>query len=80
MRIGVCGIACEVCPRRMKGSCPNGEEGCRPKENLFYAIADCAFRRKETFCFACAEFPCESTAKGPVSPGYCLYISGKEDP
>jgi len=34
MKIGVCGIACEACPSRVRGTCPNGEAGCRPKENL----------------------------------------------
>lgn len=26
---------------------------------------------------ACADFPCETTKKGPVSFGYCQYIAGK---
>ena len=25
MKIGVCGIACQVCPRMASGKCPNGE-------------------------------------------------------
>jgi hypothetical protein len=28
-------------------------------------------------CFVCAEFPCETTKQGPISYGYCQYISGK---
>jgi hypothetical protein len=29
-------------------------------------------------CFDCPEFPCETTKKGPISFGYCQFISGKE--
>lgn len=32
MKIGVCGIACEVCPKMVKGTCPNGEQGCVAKQ------------------------------------------------
>ena len=32
MKIGVCGIACEACPRMVKGLCPNGDR-MRPKKN-----------------------------------------------
>ena len=77
MRIGVCGIACEACPRRLAGSCPNGPEGCVPRENKFCAIASCAHGRGVRLCFACSDFPCEITKSGPVGYGYCLYISGK---
>jgi hypothetical protein len=28
-------------------------------------------------CFECAEFPCETTKKGPIAYGYCQYISGR---
>jgi hypothetical protein len=78
MRIGVCGIACERCPRRVAGQCPNGGGGCRPKENPFCKIASCAFRKGVSLCFECPQFPCETTNSGPVSFGYCQYISGKE--
>ena len=77
MRIGVCGIACEACPRMTGGTCPNGDAGGRPKENPFWAIATCAFRKGVRLCFECAEFPCETTKPGPVAYGYCRYISGK---
>jgi hypothetical protein len=78
MKIGVCGIACEKCPRMIRGICPNGEQGCTPKENEMCAIATCAFHKGIGLCFACSEFPCETTKAGPVSYGYCEYISGKE--
>ena len=42
MRIGVCGIACEKCPRMQKGSCPNGTAGCVARENNFCQICNCA--------------------------------------
>ena len=78
MKIGVCGIACERCPRMVKGLCPNGVQGCLPKENKFCQIASCAHRKGVRLCFECGEFPCEVTKSGPVSFGYCQYISGKE--
>jgi len=78
MRIGVCGIACEKCPRRVKGSCPHGTEGCTPKPNKFCVIATCAHKKGMKLCFECSEFPCELTKQGPVSYGYCQYISSKE--
>lgn len=78
MKIGVCGIACEKCPRMQKGSCPNGESGCRPRENKFCSIATCAHLKKIDLCFYCDNFPCEKTKSGPIAFGYCRYISGKE--
>ena len=78
MKIGVCGIACEKCPRMVKGLCPNGDRGCVPKENKFCQVATCASRKGVRLCFECGEFPCEVTKSGPVGFGYCQYISGKE--
>jgi hypothetical protein len=77
VKIGVCGIACEKCPRMTKGVCPSGADGCVPKENPFCKIASCAFRKGVRLCFECAGFPCEITKEGPVAYGYCQYISGK---
>ncbi len=78
MKIGVCGIACEKCPRMVSGRCPNGSEGCRARENKMCKIATCASRKGVGLCFECAEFPCETTKSGPVSFGHCMYISGRE--
>jgi len=50
MKIGVCGIACEKCPRMVKEKCPNGEQGCVPKENEFCKIATCAFKKGVRLC------------------------------
>jgi len=77
LRIGVCGIACERCPRMRSGNCPNGQVGCVPRENRFCEIATCAFQRGERLCFDCKDFPCQTTRKGPIAFGYCEYISGK---
>jgi hypothetical protein len=77
VKIGVCGIACEICPKMTAGKCPNGENGCGPKENKFCKIASCAYGRGVEHCFGCKEFPCETTTMGPISFGYCQYISGK---
>ena len=77
MKIGVCGIACEICPKRVAGKCPNGEGGCQPKQNEFCKIASCAHIKGVTHCFRCSEFPCEITKEGPMKYGYCEYIGGK---
>lgn len=77
MKIGVCGIACEKCPMMVSGKCPNGEEGCKPKENKFCKIATCAFHKDVALCFECSDFPCETTKEGPIGYGFCEFISGK---
>jgi hypothetical protein len=41
-------------------------------------IATCAFEKGMALCFACPDFPCETTGQGPISYGYCKFISGKE--
>ncbi|MBC7108451.1 MAG: DUF3795 domain-containing protein [Methanomassiliicoccales archaeon] len=76
-RIGVCGIACEICPLMKMEKCPNGKKGCIPKENRFCGIATCANRKKVDYCFVCQEFPCETTKSGPIHYDYCIFISGK---
>ena len=77
MKIGECGIAYENCPKMTKGTCPNGDAGCTPKENKFCKISTCAFNKNVILCFECTDFPCEITKSGPISFGYCEYISGK---
>jgi len=77
MKIGVCGIACEACPRMVRGACPNGPGGCLARDNRMCKIASCAFQRGVELCFKCSHFPCETTKEGPISYGYCMYLSGK---
>jgi hypothetical protein len=77
MRIGVCGIACEKCPKMANKQCPNGDKGCVPKNNKFCKITSCAFSKNVRLCFECTEFPCETTKLGPISYGYCRYLVGK---
>jgi hypothetical protein len=77
MRVGVCGIACEKCPKMQKGTCPNGEAGCVARENKFCKICNCAYFRGKKLCFECEDFPCENTKQGPISYGYCQYLAGK---
>jgi len=67
VRIGVCGVACEKCPRMVAGACPSRDVGCVPKENKSCAIATCAFRKGVKLCFECEELPCETTKTGPIS-------------
>jgi hypothetical protein len=78
MKIGVCGIACEICPRMKSGICPSGESGCKPKENRFCAVSTCAYRKELNHCFECQSFPCDTTKHGPIAYDYCRYISGKD--
>lgn len=78
MRAGVCGVACEFCPRMVKGDCPNGVNGCVPRENRFCKICTCAFEKGVNRCFECADFPCANTRSGPIAYDYCGYIAGKE--
>jgi len=77
MKIGVCGIACEKCPKMVNNSCPNGETGCVARDNKFCKICSCAYQKGEELCFECREFPCELTKSGPISFGYCQYIASK---
>jgi hypothetical protein len=77
MRIGVCGIACEACPRRTRGKCPNGDQGCLSRKNKLYKICNCAFQKCVKLCFQCPSFPCETIKEGPIPYEYCLYILEK---
>lgn len=77
MKIGVCGIACEICPLMVKGKCPNGEDGCTPKMNEFCKVSTCACERGVRYCFECSDFPCETTKSGPIAYDYCMFISGR---
>lgn len=78
MKIGVCGIACEKCPKMINKTCPNKEVGCQPKNNPYCKIATCAYQRHARLCFECPDFPCETTKTGPISYGYCQYLMGKK--
>jgi len=78
LRVGVCGVACEACPRMVRGACPGGEAGCRPRERPFCRVATCSHRRGVELCFGCPDFPCETTRLGPVDYGFCRYIAGRE--
>jgi len=57
MKIGVCSIACEKCPRMMRGAYPSGEEGSIHKENRFCKVATCAHKLGVNLCFECPVFP-----------------------
>lgn len=80
MKIGVCGIACEICPLRVRSKCPNGDGGCTPQMNEMCKISTCAFERGARYCFECPDFPCEKTKAGPIAYDYCMFISGKWKP
>ncbi len=79
MRIGVCGLGCEVCPRLRRGTCPAGEDGCTPRPNPFCAVCRCAHAKGVKFCFDCPAFPCETTKEGPIAYDECLFLAGKEE-
>jgi hypothetical protein len=77
MRIGVCGIACEACPRRTRGKCPNGDQGCLSRKNKLCKICNCAFQKCVKLCFQCPSVPFEATKEEPISREYCLYTLEK---
>jgi hypothetical protein len=77
MKVGVCGIAWEACPKMIKEACLNGEVGCVPKQILFCQISMCAFDRGVRLCFECSYFLCELTKTGPMSYGYCSFLAGR---
>ena len=77
MKIGVCGIACEKCPKMTSRTCPNYPDGCKPKQNKFCKIATCAFENKASLCFERSEFSSEITQSGPIAFGFCRYRAGK---
>jgi hypothetical protein len=77
MKIGVCGIACEICPLMVKGKCPNGNEGCAPNMNDMCRISTCAFGKGIRYRFECSDFPCDKTKFGPIACDHCLFISGE---
>jgi len=71
---GVCGLACEICPRPDKGKCLCGETTCtagtdpRAVDKLkeFEAnignpcpVLKCAIEKGVDYCFRCDEFPCK---------------------
>jgi hypothetical protein len=78
MKIGVCGIACEKCPRMQKGNCPGGNQGCVPRDNKFCKVATCAHQKGVSLCFECSDFPCEITRSGPINYGYCTYLADRD--
>lgn len=53
MKISVCSVYCERCPKFVKGQC----SGC--SANPVCKIPQCAERKKVEFCFDCKEFPCK---------------------
>lgn len=77
MKVGVCGIACEICPRMAQGKCPAGARGCVPRNHDICPVCRCAHARGIRYCFECSEFPCETTKEGPIAYELCLYIAGK---
>lgn len=78
MKIGVCGIGCEICPKMVKGVCPVGEMGCYPRRETPCKVCSCAFEKEIEHCFACAKFPCELTKESPIAFGFCQFIASRE--
>ena len=83
MKIGACGIACEVCSYSVKGIC----EGClagdgegaakklemqKTKLGFNCPVLECAFTSKIGYCPKdCDKFPCEVMYRGfPYSKGF----------
>ena len=83
MKIGACGIACEVCGYFTKGMCEgcvagNGEDALErldaQKKKLGFScpVLECAFGSKVGYCLKdCEKFPCDVLYQGiPYSKGF----------
>lgn len=76
MRVGACGICCEVCGLYTTGVCP----GCGSGKEVPPAVAEqipcpiikCAVAKNIGYCLKdCTEFPCDTLKEGyPYSEGY----------
>lgn len=83
MRIGACGIACEVCAPFNSGGCPGclaGNDKSAPqklneqKKKLGFScpVLECAVNNKVGYCLKdCDRFPCDVLYRGfPYSTGF----------
>jgi len=68
LKIGVCGIACEVCGLYKKNIC----KGCVIEPENPCPIPGCAKEKGIEFCSDCDEFPCKiyHKAEYPYSVSY----------
>ena len=76
MKVGACGIACEVCGFLAKGACggcvPGDDEGAslvletqKEQFGLACPVLECASSRKVPYCLKdCDDFPCELLYRG----------------
>jgi hypothetical protein len=64
MKVGVCGIACEKCPRMTGGLCPNGEAGCVPRQNKMCQIASCAYAKGVSLVLRVQRVPMRDDEEG----------------
>jgi hypothetical protein len=83
MKVGACGIACEVCGYFVRGMCEGcvagNDEGAanklemqKSKLGFTCPVLECAFKKKIGYCLKdCDKFPCETLYKGfPYSKGF----------
>ena len=83
MKVGACGIACEVCSYFTKEMCEGcvagNDEGASKKLDIQKKklgfncpVLECAFTSKVGYCFKdCEKFPCEVLYRGfPYSTGF----------
>ena len=76
MRIGACGMACEVCIFFVKKVCPgciSGTDEGAPakfeeiKKDGFYCPAlECAIKNKVAYCLSCDKIPCDALYQGEI--------------
>jgi len=68
IRIGACGVACEICVFYKKGVCPGclpgNDEGAPARLEFFSKVyrcptMDCAIKRKVDYCLNCDKMPCD---------------------
>jgi hypothetical protein len=83
MKVGACGIACEVCGYFAQGMCEgcvagNGEGAAKKLEiqkaklGFNCPVLECAFKNQKGYCLKdCDKFPCEVMYRGfPYSKGF----------
>jgi hypothetical protein len=68
IRIGACGMACEICVFYTKGLCPGclpGNDPAAPLRLEYFSkvyrcpALECAIKRNQDYCLNCDKFPCD---------------------
>jgi len=69
MKIAVCGIACEKCPRMLSQKCPNGEVGCTPRETKCAKSVHVPLKKACGYVSSAPSFPVKLPGLGRSASG-----------